>query len=220
MRAVTQAEIICDQAKRFAKSVAQKAQQEREMDMKDVALRLAHGKILELEAKLAAMSALAHEDPLTGILNRRGCDTALARELSRSQRHQTSVCVAMLDLDNFKHINDAHGHATGDAALVHFTRIVRAALRTADIFARTGGEEFLLILPDTTVEQAELAIARLQKTLAATSLKIGPASLSLTFSAGIAQCQAGDTQERVIDRADFGVMAAKRSGKNCIVCNA
>ena len=218
MRALTQADIVCDKARLFAKSVERSAKHECDATIKDLALRLAQARIHELEEKLAQMSKLAHEDTLTGILNRRGCEAAFARELSRCRRQHTSLCVALLDIDNFKRINDEYGHATGDAALVHLTRVVGAAMRTSDVFARIGGEEFLLILPDTDLRQAELTMARVQKTLASAGLRIGHAELSLTFSVGIAQFQPDDIAERLIDRADFGVRSAKQQGKNCIVC--
>lgn len=218
MRAITQADIVCDKARLFARSAERDAKQECDAAMKDLALRLAHARILELEETLGQMSRLAHEDPLTGILNRRGCETAFGRELSRTARQKTPLSVAVLDIDNFKRINDEYGHATGDAALVHFARLIAETLRASDIFARLGGEEFLLILPDTDVQQAEFIITRLQKTLASASLKVGSASLSLAFSAGIARFQSDDTAERLIDRADFGTRSAKQKGKNCIVC--
>jgi diguanylate cyclase len=219
MRALTQADIVCDQARIFAKSVELAAQNECDATFKDLSLRLAQSRIAELEEKLAQMSKLAHEDPLTGVLNRRGCEAAFARELSRSRRHKAPLSVAMLDIDNFKRINDEYGHATGDAALVHFAVSVSAAMRISDIFARTGGEEFLLILPDTDIQQAALTMERLQKTLASAVLHVGPAELSLTFSVGITQFQPDDIAEGLIDRADFGARTAKQRGKNCIVCS-
>lgn len=126
--------------------------------------------------------------------------------------------MALLDVDNFKRINDEYGHTTGDAALVHFAQVVGKTLRTSDIFARLGGEEFLLIFPDTGAEQAGFTVARVQKILALSALRLGPAILSLTFSAGIARLESDDTPERLIDRADCGTRAAKQKGKNCIVC--
>jgi diguanylate cyclase len=219
MRALTQADIVCDKARLFAKSAERAAKQECDATIKDVALRLAEARIRELEEKLAQMNKLAHEDALTGIFNRRGCEAAFVRELSRCRRHRTPLCVALLDIDNFKRINDEYGHATGDAALVHFAKTVGAALRVSDIFARIGGEEFLIILPDTDMQQAESTMARMQKTLASAALQIGPAELTLTFSVGIAQFQPDDIAERLIDRADFGARAAKKKGKNCIVCS-
>lgn len=218
MRALTQADIVCDKARLFSKSAELAARNECDATFKDLALRLAQSRIAELEETLAKISKLAHEDQLTGILNRRGCEAALARELSRSRRHSAPLSLAFLDLDNFKRINDEHGHATGDAVLVHFAKIVGAAMRISDIFARIGGEEFLLILPDTDIRQAELTMARVRKTLSSTAFRIEDTDLSFTFSAGIAQFQSDETAERVIDRADFGARAAKQKGKDCIVC--
>lgn len=218
MRAITQADIVCNKARLFAKSAERSAKQECDAAMKDLALRLAHTKILELEEKLAQMNKLAHEDPLTGLLNRRGCESAFARELSRSIRQQAPLSVALLDIDDFKRVNDEFGHAAGDAALIHFSNLIAGTLRASDIFARLGGEEFLLILPDTDVAQAEFTIARLQQTLASAALPVGQATLSLAFSAGLTRFQAKDTPERLIDRADLGTRSAKQKGKNCIVC--
>lgn len=218
MRAITQADIVCNEARLFAKAAEQAAKLECDTAIKDLALRLAQSKIAELEEKLAHMSKLAHEDPLTGLLNRRGCEAAFAREISRSARRGTPLSVALLDIDNFKRVNDDYGHASGDAALVHFAEVVRGALRTSDIFSRIGGEEFLLILPDTDIAQAQRTVARIQTTLASAALRVGPDSLVLTFSAGLTGFESADTAERLIDRADFGTRTAKQKGRNCIVC--
>jgi diguanylate cyclase len=218
MRALTQADIVCDKARLFAKSAELAARNECDVTFKDLALRLAQSRITELEEKLAQMSKLAHEDQLTGILNRRGCEAAFARELSRSRRNSAPLSIALLDLDNFKRINDAYGHASGDAVLVHFAKIVGMTMRISDIFARIGGEEFLLILPDTDIRQAELTLARVQNALSSIPLRIEATELTPTFSAGIAQFQPEETAERIIDRADFGARIAKQRGKNCIVC--
>lgn len=218
MRAIIQADIVCDKARLFAKSAEQVAKTECDATIRELSLRLAHSRIIELEEKLAQMSQLAHEDQLTGILNRRGCDSAFTRELSRCRRSNAPLSLAALDIDDFKRINDEYGHAAGDAALVHFTKIISANIRTSDIFARTGGEEFLIILPDTRIEHAALTVARLQKAMSLARLQTGQTSLELTFSVGIARLQPCDTAEGLIERADFGTRTAKKNGKNCMVC--
>lgn len=219
MRAMTQADIVCDKARILSKSAELAAKQKCEATIKDLALRLAQSKILELEDKLAKMSKLAHEDPLTGIFNRRGCQAALARELSHCRRHNIALSLALIDIDDFKRINDTYGHATGDAALVQFAKRINASLRAADIFARVGGEEFLLILSGTDIRQAECTMERLQQTLSSAVLRVGAEDLSLTFSVGVAQLKPGDTAEALTDRADSAARAAKKRGKNCVVCS-
>lgn len=180
-------------------------------------LHSAQSQIRMLEEKLEQMSRLAHEDQLTGILNRRGCEAAFARELSRARRQNKPLCAAMLDVDNFKRINDVFGHAAGDKALVHLTQVISGMLRTTDIFARLGGEEFLIVLPDTTIEQAFLTISRLQKALCNSTVSLDRQSLVLQFSAGITQWQEDEEAFSMIGRADMGAATAKRNGKNCIV---
>ena len=99
-------------------------------------------RIHALESKLEQMSELVREDQLTGGLNRRGLDEVLERELARADRRHSPLCIAMLDVDDFKQLNDTHGHTVGDAALVHLVRVMKDALRTVDAVARFGGEEF------------------------------------------------------------------------------
>ncbi|MGZ5779862.1 MAG: GGDEF domain-containing protein, partial [Burkholderiaceae bacterium] len=109
----------------------------------------AENRIHALESKLEQMSELVREDQLTGSLNRRGLDDVFEREVARSERRHTPFCIAMLDLDDFKKLNDTHGHLAGDEALIHLVKVVKETLRTMDVIARFGGEEFLIMLPDT-----------------------------------------------------------------------
>ena len=136
---------------------------------------------------------------LTSLLNRRGIRIVLAREFSRSRRAKTSLCVAMVDIDNFKRINDEFGHTTGDRALVHFCEVIKPAIRGTDVVGRYGGEEFLL--------------NRLLSRLEHTPLTLQGQELSLGFSAGVAQRCEGETAEQLIDRADGAMYRAKRSGR-------
>ena len=100
------------------------------------------------------MSELVREDQLTGSLNRRGLDDVFERERARADRRGTPLCIAMLDLDDFKRLNDTYGHLAGDDALSHLVKVVKDTLRSMDVIARFGGEEFLILLPETTVEAA------------------------------------------------------------------
>src|SRR5690242_15863115 len=115
----------------------------------DVALRLAaaEARIAELESALREAGDIASHDPLTGALNRRGLDEAFARETARARRTGQPLALGLLDLDDFKRINDRCGHALGDAALVHLTRVIAETLRPTDLCCRLGGEEFVLVMP-------------------------------------------------------------------------
>lgn len=174
-------------------------------------------RIRELERQLEQMGELVREDPLTGSLNRRGFEDAFQRESARAARHAAPLCLAMLDIDDFKRLNDTWGHAAGDAALSHLVRIAHATLRTMDVVCRFGGEEFAVLLPDTTPEQAGQAIARLQQELARRALVHDGALLQLRFSAGVALCRSGEEAAAAIARADAALYRAKRTGKNRVV---
>ena len=114
----------------------------------------AEDRIMQLETQLAQMSALVREDPLTRSLNRRGLEDEFAREASRADRYKTPFCIAVLDIDNFKALNDKRGHQTGDEALIHLVKVAKEELRLTDHIARLGGEEFLIMLPNTPLDEA------------------------------------------------------------------
>jgi diguanylate cyclase len=177
----------------------------------------AEDRIKELEAKLAHMSELVREDQLTGSLNRRGLDDVFEREADRADRRGTPLCAAMLDLDNFKKLNDTHGHAAGDVALVHLVRIVKQTLRSIDVIARYGGEEFLIIMPETTLEEAAQAMSRVQRELTTHFFTSNDQRLFITFSAGVALRAPRETQDAFIKRADKAMYEAKKTGKNRVV---
>lgn len=177
----------------------------------------AEARIKELEDKLAQMSELVREDQLTGSLNRRGLDDIFEREADRADRRGTPLCAAMLDLDNFKKLNDTHGHAAGDEALVHVVRIVKQTLRSIDVIARYGGEEFLIVMPETTLEEATKAMVRVQRELTTHFFTANDQHLFITFSAGVALRAAHESQDSVIKRADKAMYEAKKSGKNRVI---
>ena len=112
--------------------------------------------------ELDRVSAQARHDPLTGALNRKGMDEALERELSNVRRKETPLSVSLLDIDNFKKLNDAKGHATGDQALTHLASVARECMRPQDTLARYGGEEFIVLLPDSSIHEAMEAAQRMQ----------------------------------------------------------
>jgi diguanylate cyclase len=160
------------------------------------------------------MSTLVREDPLTHSLNRRGLDDEFAREASRADRYSAPFCIAVLDIDNFKVLNDKRGHKTGDEALVHLVKIAREELRLTDHIARLGGEEFLIIMPNTPLDEAAKIITRLQRSLTKKYFLDNNEKVLITFSAGVAERIAGESQEASIGRADSAMYEAKHSGKN------
>ncbi|QYJ14300.1 hypothetical protein Rxycam_00096 [Rubrobacter xylanophilus DSM 9941] len=158
-----------------------------------------------------AMHRLAHTDPLTGISNRRSVYAALRREMEAARRYGKPLSVLLFDLDHFKRINDIHGHNQGDAALRRITGIVRNLLRTTDHFGRWGGEEFIVLAPETNLDQATLLAERLREAI---SLDHPPNLPPLTASFGTASYRPGETPEDLLRRADEGLYRAKARGRN------
>lgn len=176
--------------------------------------------ILRLQRELDETSELVRHDPLTGALNRKGLDEALAREIARARRHGSGLCVALLDVDNFKQLNDTHGHRAGDDALRHLAAVIREAVRPQDAVGRYGGEEFLIVLPDTEPDQANAVIVRLQRELTRRFFLANSQKLLITFSAGISRLHPDEDPQIAIDRADKAMYAAKRAGKNRVLTAA
>lgn len=177
----------------------------------------ANAEIERLRLELERTSAQARHDPLTGTLNRKGMDEALKREISSSLRSDQPLCLALMDLDDFKILNDRLGHTVGDAALVHLTKVMRAVMRPQDQLARYGGEEFVLILPNTTVEQGVEALKRLQRELSAHFFLNNQEHVLITFSAGVTQLAPDEESAVALQRADQAMYLAKRTGKNRVV---
>jgi diguanylate cyclase len=134
-------------------------------------------------------------------------------------RRGTPMCVALLDIDNFKRLNDTHGHHAGDAALMHLANVVRDTVRPHDVVSRYGGEEFVLVLPDTSIDAAKIVLTRLQRELTKRFFLHDNDRLLITFSAGVTACRAGEARETAIERADQAMYRAKHEGKNR-VCTA
>jgi len=177
----------------------------------------AEKKINELTLKLDYISEAAHEDFLTGALNRRGMDEALVREFERSDRHGTSLSLAMLDVDHFKKINDTMGHSTGDKALAHLSKVVKGILRSTDVLARYGGEEFVILLPGSNQNDAVTVVSGLQRDLTKNFFLHNNERVLITFSAGVAERVHGETVDSVLPRADAALYLAKQSGRNRVV---
>ncbi len=184
-------------------------------------LRGLQDKVLATEAELTQLhrdldsaSSLARHDPLTDTLNRKGLDEALDREIAAMRRRNTPLSVCLLDLDNFKKLNDRLGHEAGDNALVHLSKVARQCMRPTDTLARFGGEEFVILMADTTLEQGIEAMTRLQRELTKAFFLSGKEKVLITFSAGVAQLAEKENGNEAIRRADQAMYLAKRAGKN------
>lgn len=177
----------------------------------------AEQEIVRLQNELSETSEMVRHDQLTGALNRKGLEEALDRELARSQRRQTPICVALLDVDNFKSLNDTYGHQTGDEALIHLSRVIRETMRPHDTLVRYGGEEFLIILPDTPLQDAVSALTRLQRELTKRFFLHQNEKLLITFSAGVTAFRPSESRNEAITRADAAMYQAKKTGKNRVV---
>ena len=177
----------------------------------------AEERVKQLEEELEHVSEKMHEDQLTGALNRRGMDESMERELKRADRQETPVSLALLDIDNFKQLNDTLGHQAGDHALVHLTTVIKESLRPTDEVARYGGEEFIIIMSETSLEDAMATITRLQRELTKKFFLHNNDRKLITFSAGVALRMGNETADDLIARADKAMYLAKKTGKNRVV---
>src|SRR3569832_943191 len=157
---------ILDQVMHDAREIQTQALQSRE-DLLGARRDMEHAvtRIRELEVQLEQLSELVHEDQLTGSLNRRGLEEVLEREVSRAERSRLPLCIAMLDLDDFKRLNDTYGHTAGDEALIYLVRVVKDTLRTMDIIVRFGDDVFLFVLLVLVLCVVSIIITRLQREL-------------------------------------------------------
>lgn len=161
---------------------------------------------------------MAKTDFLTGLGNRAMFKEVFEREASRSQRELMPLSLIVIDLDYFKAVNDEFGHDVGDQTLIHVARILRKRLRLSDIPCRLGGEEFGVLLPDTSIKQALIVAEDLRATLAAKPLVLNGLTVSQTLSVGVAEIGAdGSTLKDLLSCADERLYAAKAGGRNCVV---
>ncbi len=177
----------------------------------------AEREVAKLQNALAQASEMVRQDQLTGTLNRKGLDEALERESARCHRRDAPLCVALLDIDDFKKLNDTYGHQTGDEALVHLARVVRETLRPQDTVARYGGEEFVILLPETALEESVAVLTRLQRELTRRFFLRDNERILITFSAGVALMTSEQDADQTLSRADGAMYEAKRAGKNRVV---
>ncbi len=160
---------------------------------------------------------LSDRDYLTGLYNRRKFEEFLSYEIKRSTRHQHKFSILMIDLDNFKYVNDTYGHASGDMVLKEVTEILGSNLRNADILARIGGDEFAVILPETPYEEGFAVVEKLRSQLENTPISLMYDQITLTASFGIAEYpDQGENIEMLLTGSDLAMYKAKRAGKNTI----
>jgi diguanylate cyclase (GGDEF)-like protein len=168
----------------------------------------------ELDRVLAELETLSRRDAMTGTVNRRHMLVLLQEELKRQRRNQLPFGVAMLDIDYFKRVNDTHGHAVGDLVLRQVAAMGGAALRATDVLARWGGEEFLILLPASSVQQAAAVIEQLRCRVAHYDWSRLAPGLQVTFSCGVATHVPAVALERTIELADAALYRAKQKGRN------
>jgi diguanylate cyclase (GGDEF)-like protein len=169
---------------------------------------------LALQEAVAQIERLATHDELTGLVNRRHMQQLLEEERARSQRDRHPWCVALIDIDHFKRINDAHGHACGDEVLRALGQRAAALIRRTDSLCRWGGEEFVLLLPGATLTTAQSSIDRVREHFHEHPLQVGAISLSLSFSAGVTEHRFGESVAQTLERADQLAYRAKQHGRN------
>lgn len=181
-----------------------------------------HERLLVLVAALCApyvemarLTRLAHADPLTGALNRRGLDDAFPEAASASATAPLSVVLA--DIDHFKSINDTHGHAIGDLVLKHVTNLLGGVVRAGDAVVRYGGEEILLVLPGVTRAHAEVVAERARLAVRMTPLRAPLSVVHVTVSLGVAERREGESRDGVITRADKALYRAKDQGRDRVI---
>ncbi|MBK9133917.1 MAG: diguanylate cyclase [Betaproteobacteria bacterium] len=171
-------------------------------------------RVRDLEADLRRLSDEACTDALTQVANRRGLEQHFAAASAHAARAGEPLAVGLIDIDNFKKLNDRLGHAAGDLALKSLAAEVRQRLRGEDQVARFGGEEFVVLLPGLAAQAAQQALTRLQRALSASLFLHEGEEVFVTFSAGVTAWQAGEPLQAAIERADAGLYEAKRAGKN------
>ena len=167
--------------------------------------------------ELEAHRSLASRDALTGLLNRRSMLELLHLEQRRCLRGTSGMLLVVMDLDHFKLINDRYGHAAGDRALQCFADTVRHAIRSSDVLARWGGEEFVLLLTNMELSVAQTMLERVSRTLQNTAVPDAPHQLRITVSCGLAQHVASESVEATLERADRALYEAKHLGRNRVV---
>ena len=174
-------------------------------------------KRLKAEGEAEEMSRMAITDPLTRIMNRRGITVGLLDAMAQAERYRTPLTVAMADIDHFKEVNDTHGHKAGDRVLKDVAAILSDALRMPDKVGRYGGEEFLMILPHTSLTQGRKIADRIRTSVSKWDFDLGAKKIRLTISIGLCQFKSGEDLEQFLSHADKALYEAKKGGRNLVV---
>jgi diguanylate cyclase (GGDEF)-like protein len=178
--------------------------------------KFAHNKQIEINAIIAQANELSHVDALTFLPNRRLVIRELQNEVLRAERYNSQLSISVADVDFFKKVNDAYGHIAGDEVLRCVAHQLRDHIRHPDLVGRYGGEEFLILLPNTNAIEAAEQAARLCKYVRETRVQVNDHVLNVTISIGVAQFQHGvDTWETLLNRADNAMYEAKNNGRDC-----
>lgn len=163
------------------------------------------------------LERLANTDALTGLLNRRAFIERAEALLAEHRKESAPLSLVLLDIDHFKQINDTHGHAAGDAVLAGIGRFLAAQLRTSDVLARLGGEEFVALMPGADAEMAMIRVERLRMNLATERFCPGNEDVRITVSGGVAEVAPGMAMNTALHRADMALYSAKDQGKNRVI---
>jgi diguanylate cyclase (GGDEF)-like protein len=196
-----------------SRDITQRKQAEDELRLANRSLQIAHK---ELQQMFVHEQLLARTDTLTGLFNRRHFFELAEREFSNSLRYQRSLALILFDVDGFKKANDTFGHAFGDKALVRISHAAKSQVREVDILARYGGDEFIVLMPETTAQQALLLTERIRQAVVTSEVDMGGAFLPLTVSLGIAEIifDTDRSIETIISRADKALYQVKQQGRN------
>jgi diguanylate cyclase (GGDEF)-like protein len=178
-------------------------------------LAAAEQKLQDQAREIETHSTAARTDPLTGLANRRAFDDAMARCVENLTRRGEPATVMMVDVDFFKKFNDSYGHKVGDEVLKGVGAMLRQAARDHDIVSRYGGEEFTVLFPNTTIEQAAAVAEAARKEIHRAQIQLNGKTLRVTASAGLAELQVNETIATLLDRADAALYASKAAGRNC-----
>jgi diguanylate cyclase (GGDEF)-like protein len=166
------------------------------------------------------VSRQAKTDGLTSFINHNAFFDELNREMDRCRRTGGNLSLVLIDVDNFKLFNDVHGHQVGDRVLKTVARTIRQSVRSVDMPARYGGDEFAVILCDTDLNRGELVAERIRRAVAACPLTLDGKAFSITISAGIAQYIPGQTTTDMVNEVDLALYEAKARGRNAVAVNA
>jgi diguanylate cyclase (GGDEF)-like protein len=170
----------------------------------------------ELAVALDKVRQLATRDDLTQVHNRRHITELMRIEQTQHERSNSPLCLALLDIDFFKVVNDTYGHQAGDDVLRRFAEVTQHALRTSDLLGRWGGEEFVVVFPDTDLAQARVALERVREQLMRADFSSVSEALRVTFSAGLVKIDSQEKVEAAIERADQAMYRAKTNGRDCV----